>query len=71
MTEKPMWNLGAASMTPSVDDYRSYAQECLRWADESDNEEHRQAFFEMAKVRTQLALHGNEAQGPQMSVAAK
>jgi hypothetical protein len=45
-----------------ADEYRSYAQECLRWADETDNEEHRSAFLEMAKVWTHFALHGN---GPQ------
>ena len=28
--------------------YRFYAEECLRWAEETDNEEHRQAFLDMA-----------------------
>jgi hypothetical protein len=41
---------------PSSTDYQLYAQQCLRWADEAENEEHRQAFLEMAKVWTQLTL---------------
>lgn len=44
----------------AADEYRDYAQECLRWADETDNQEHRQAFLEMAKIWTQLAMHRNE-----------
>jgi hypothetical protein len=38
-------------------EYQSYAQECLRWAAEADNEKDRQALLELAKVWTQLALH--------------
>ena len=57
----------------AADEFRSYAHQCLRWADEIDNEEHRQAFLEMAKVWTQLlAMHGNgeAAQGTQTLPAA-
>ena len=43
-------------------EYQSYAQECLRWAAETDNEETRQAFFEMAKMWTHFALHGPNRQ---------
>jgi hypothetical protein len=38
-------------------EYRSYAAECLRWAADAGDEEDRQAFLEMAKMWTQLALH--------------
>jgi ferric-dicitrate binding protein FerR (iron transport regulator) len=37
-------------------DYQFFARECLRWAQETNNEQHRQAFLEMAKVWTQLAM---------------
>jgi len=42
-------------MTPSREDYRFYSQQCLRWAEETDNEEHRQAFLDMAVVWMKLA----------------
>ena len=35
--------------------YRFYAEECLRWAEETDNEEHRQAFLDMAAAWLHLA----------------
>jgi hypothetical protein len=35
--------------------YRLYAEECLRWAEETDNEEHRQAFLDMAVAWLHLA----------------
>ena len=54
---------------PTSSEYRSFAEQCLRWADETDSEEHRLAFLEMAKLWTQLATHGNEAQ--QISEAAE
>ena len=34
---------------PTSSEYRSFAEQCLRWADETDSEEHRLAFLEMAK----------------------
>ena len=46
---------------PTSREYQFFAQECVRWADQADDEADRQAFLEMAKVWTQLALHGNEA----------
>ena len=55
-----MWNFGSRIMM-GADEYRFYAQECLRWADQTDNDEHRHAFLEMAKVWTQLFIHGNGA----------
>jgi hypothetical protein len=54
---------------PTSNEYRSFAEQCLHWADETESEEHRLAFLEMAKLWTQLALHGNAAQ--QISGAAE
>jgi hypothetical protein len=41
---------------PSAKDYRHYAQQCLRYADETENDEDREIFLEMATVWTQLEL---------------
>jgi hypothetical protein len=40
----------------SAEDYRLYAQHCLRWADQAANVADREIFFEMANVWTQLEL---------------
>jgi hypothetical protein len=39
-----------------VCDYQNYAEECLRWADEADNEQHRELFLGMARAWTQADL---------------
>ena len=57
-----VWNVGRPASMPTSNEYQSYAQECVRWADQTDDEADRQAFLEMAKVWTQLALHWNEAE---------
>jgi hypothetical protein len=49
-------------ITVTVKDCRFYAHECMRWAEETDNEEHRQGFLDMAVVWMKLAMDGNEAQ---------
>jgi hypothetical protein len=49
------------TITISVEDYRFYAHECMRWAEETDNEEHRQGFLDMAVVWIKLANDGNGA----------
>jgi hypothetical protein len=54
---------------PTADEYRSYANQCLCWADKTDNEEHRDAFLDMAKVWTQLAIHGDDMQAQSRSRA--
>ena len=64
-----VWNCEEPASMPTSNEYEFYAQECLRWADQADNEADRQAFLEMAKVWTQLALHGNE--GEPISEAAE
>jgi hypothetical protein len=45
-------------MTTAADTYRQFAEECLLWAEETDNEEHRQAFLDMAVAWIKLAAHG-------------
>ena len=37
-------------------DYQQYAEECLRWADEADSEQHRELFLSMARAWTQADL---------------
>ena len=39
-----------------VCDYQNYAEEYLRWADEADNEQHRELFLGMARAWTQADL---------------
>ena len=38
------------------DEYRFYARECLRWVEETDNEERRRGFLDVAKIMMQLAM---------------
>ena len=42
------------------DDARFYASECMRLADETENEEHRETLLEMARAWTQLAEREDE-----------
>jgi len=44
---------------PTKEEFRFYAHECLRWADETDNDEHRQGLLDMAQVWLQLAMQGS------------
>jgi hypothetical protein len=37
-------------------EFREFAQECLRWADETKSEQHRQVLLDMATTWTQAAL---------------
>ena len=53
----------------SAKEFREYADECLRWAEETDNDEHRQAFLDMAVVWMKLAAHGPN--GKLQAVSAK
>ena len=47
----------------SAKDYHFYAQECLRWADETANAEDRETLLEMATVWTQLELSSATSSG--------
>jgi hypothetical protein len=40
----------------SPKEFREFAQECLRWADETKSERHRQVLRDMAKTWMQAAL---------------
>jgi hypothetical protein len=37
-------------------EFREFAQECLRWADETKSEQHRQVLLDMATTWMQAAL---------------
>jgi hypothetical protein len=39
-----------------VNEYRQYAQECLRWAGQAKTEDQQKAFLEMAQAWTMAAL---------------
>ena len=54
--------LGIRTKATASDEYQSYAQACRRWADGTDNAEHRQAFLELAKLFAQLALYWPKVQ---------
>jgi hypothetical protein len=43
-------------MAASPKEFREFAQECLRWADETKSERHRQVLREMASTWMQAAL---------------
>jgi hypothetical protein len=47
---------GQKRQDDDVCDYQQYAEECLRWADEVDNEQHRELFLSMARAWTQADL---------------
>jgi hypothetical protein len=40
----------------TVNEFRQFADECLRWAADAESEEHRNAFLGMARAWTQAAL---------------
>ena len=40
----------------TADEYREYAIECLRWAEEAETNEQRQSFLDMARDWTLAAL---------------
>jgi hypothetical protein len=43
-------------MAASPKEFREFAEECLRWADETKSERHRQVLLDMAKTWMQAAL---------------
>jgi hypothetical protein len=45
-------------MVTTAKTYRRFAEDCLRWAEETDSDKHRQAFLDMAVVWMKLAAHG-------------
>ena len=45
-------------MVTTADTYRHFAEECLRWAEDTDDEQHRQACLDMAVVWLRLATTG-------------
>ena len=49
-------NPGRNVAQKSYRDYQRYAEECLRWADAADSEQHRELFLSMARAWTQADL---------------
>jgi hypothetical protein len=50
-------------MAASPKEYREFAQDCLRWAAETQSERHRQILLEMAKTWMQAALEVERSLG--------
>ena len=44
-------------MVTTADTYRHFAEECLRWAEDTDDEQHRQACLDMAVVWLKVCHH--------------
>jgi hypothetical protein len=62
---------GGIVMAATADTHRHFAEECLRWAEETDNEEQRQAFLDMAVAWMRLITHGPNGEIQAASVAPK
>ena len=45
----------------TTSEYQSRAEECLRWAEETDNDQRRQAFLDMAVAWLHVAPRGQNA----------
>jgi hypothetical protein len=50
--------------------YQEYAEECLRWADEADTEQHRELFLSMAKAWKQAGLRMEGVLIPEQALSA-
>jgi hypothetical protein len=55
---------GKRAMPSSPEEFREFAQECLRWAGETKSERHRQVLLEMARTWIQAALEVEGGLGP-------
>jgi len=51
----------------TAQEYRNFADECLRWADEAETEEFRNAFMQMARDWTLAALRLDGLSVPRQS----
>ena len=47
----------------TIDECRRNAEQCLRWADESANDEQRETLLEIARLWTQMELSSAEPNG--------
>jgi len=50
-------------MATSPEEFRDFAQECLRWAGETKSERHRQVLLEMARTWIQAAVEVERGSG--------
>ena len=48
---------------PTMDECTRKAEECLRWADETANDEQRETLLEIARLWTQMELSSAEPNG--------
>ena len=48
----------------AADEYRKFAEECLRWARDAKTDEERKAFLDMARAWTQAAARMNGEAAP-------
>jgi hypothetical protein len=51
-------------MVRAANDYRKYAEECLRWACDAGSDEERKAFLDMARTWIQAAAQHDSAFAP-------
>ena len=54
----------------TADEYRAYARECLKWADESEADDDRQSFLDMARDWTLAAMRLEGTSRPVKSAAS-
>ncbi len=54
----------------TTSEYQLYAEECLRWAEETDNDEHRQALLNMAVAWLHLAPRGQNGSAHAAALAS-
>jgi hypothetical protein len=54
-----------------AEEYREFAQECVRWATDAHTDEHRQMLLELAKTWTLAALKAEEGVAPQRRVQSR
>ena len=52
----PLYPLGEDPALATVNEYRQFTNECLRWAIEAETEDDRKAFLELARYWTLAAL---------------
>jgi hypothetical protein len=55
---------------PTAEEYRQFAAECFRWADEAETEEMREACLQMARDWTAAALRAEGLSRPEIPHAS-
>jgi hypothetical protein len=65
-----MWNPGWGREMTTANEFRDYAKECLRWADQAETDDQRQSFLDMARDWTLAALRLEGVMIPRQSEQA-